>query len=69
MTTQESIKQYTINQLVLAVGANQSVIRLNSLNDKGIEVANDLKALGAQLDKIQECKDGICALNWKPIRQ
>ncbi len=68
MTTLESIERFTNNQLALAVGANQSIIRLNSLNSIGLEVAKDLKDLEGALDKIQECKNGVCALNWKPAK-
>ena len=32
------------------------------------EICQDLSALSDTLKQIQQCKDGICTLTWKPSR-
>lgn len=70
MTLHEMIDQMEIN---VGTGA-QSVNDLYSFH-KQIEaradqaVCQDLTDISTTLKEIQSCKNGVCALNWKPTRQ
>lgn len=39
-----------------------------SFTDKTNQIQEDIGALTSHLEAIKQCREGLCALNWKPVK-
>ncbi len=69
MTVSEAMEVMEANVSGLSARNIETSGAFQSFTNKTLDSQEDIGALSSHLEAIKQCRQGICALNWKPARQ